>query len=91
MSFLVLLESCKLLLACASTQLYTQHTGAPPNAHPLLEAVMANQALAVPLVQALLQLMVAHPPEPARLHLYKPPEASSYSMVRFVQSAAGEA
>lgn len=89
MSYLVVMEVLLLLVICCSSQLYTQQTYAPPDTHPILEAIMDQQSSAVPLVTVLLQLVVSRPPLPPKVHLYKPQDTSGYTVMRLVRSAAG--
>eukprot|EP00879_Flechtneria_rotunda_P020891 GHRR01021996.1.p1 GENE.GHRR01021996.1~~GHRR01021996.1.p1 ORF type:complete len:588 (+),score=216.63 GHRR01021996.1:369-2132(+) len=88
LSYLVLLEAALLLLVCASTQLYTQHTAAPRGTHPLLEPLMEQQQLSAALVSALLGLVVACQPMPTKLALHSPPTRSRPTVMRLVRSAA---
>eukprot|EP00877_Chromochloris_zofingiensis_P015055 jgi/Chrzof1/9803/Cz04g16070.t1 len=88
MSYLVVMEVLLLLVICCSSQLYTQQTYAPPDTHPILEAIMDQQSSAVPLVTVLLQLVVSRPPLPPKVHLYKPQDTSGYTVMRLVRSAA---
>jgi hypothetical protein len=89
MAYLVLLEAVLLLLTCASTQLHVQQTSAPVGAHPLLEALMAQQQSAAALVTALLRLVVSQPPLPKEVVLYAPAPQRT-SVMRLVRTAAGE-
>ncbi|KAF6251815.1 Dymeclin [Scenedesmus sp. NREL 46B-D3] len=88
-SYLVLLEAVLLLLVCCSTQLYSQQTAAPLSSQPLLEALMEQQQSASALVGALLQLVVARQPLPAKLQLHVPAaDGSGTSVMRLVRTAA---
>ena len=89
--YLCLLESLKLLLVMASSQLYNTITTSSRGCHPMLEAIMDLGApAAVPLVTTLLMLVATPPAAPASLQLYTPHSKDEYSVIRLVRSAAGE-
>ncbi|GBG00571.1 hypothetical protein Rsub_13274 [Raphidocelis subcapitata] len=88
-AYLLVIEALLLLVVCCSTQLYSPTTAAPPDAHPLAEALMAQRDAAPALVSALLSLVVDRCPQPPRLALHKRPDAAGgYAVVRLVRSAA---
>lgn len=63
-SYTLQLHSLRLLLAMTSSQLYTMDAAGPPGSHPFADAILAQESLRAPLLQALLRAIVQRPLPP---------------------------
>lgn len=86
-NYVTLLAALRCLTASASTQLYAASVAPSAEAHPFLNALMCQEAMAPAAVQALLRLVIEWPSSPARAVLYAPPP-SERVVTRLVRTAA---
>ena len=90
-TYVLVLEGMRLLLVCASTQLYTTQVVGPPDAHPFLEVLMDQEQSAVPVIRVLLHMVISRPPlAAAKTLLYSPPHDPGPVVLRLFRAAAGK-